>query len=144
MSGTEQQALREALDAEYAAVYAYGLIAAHTSPEQRRTVNEHTAAHRARRDATVDLLTGDGTSAPPAEPAYTVPVEVIDPASAAQLAIVVETDTTVAWRAVVERAATETTRRTGVEALTESAGRRASWQAASGAAPVSVAFPGQP
>ncbi|MGW5383014.1 ferritin-like domain-containing protein [Nocardia sp. NPDC003963] len=144
MSGTEQQALREALAAEYAAVYAYGLIASHTSPDQRRTVNEHTAAHRARRDATVDLVTGDGTGAPPAEPAYTVPVEVVDPASAAQLAVVVETDSAVAWRAVVERAATETTRRTGVEALIESAGRRAVWQAAAGIAPATSAFPGRP
>lgn len=144
MSGTEQQALREALDAEYAAVYAYGLIAAHTSPEQRRTVNEHTAGHRARRDATADLLLSGGGDAPPAEPAYTVPVEVTDPASAAQLAIVVETDTAVAWRAVVERAATETTRRTGVEALTESAGRRAAWQASAGIAPATTAFPGRP
>ncbi|WP_327150463.1 ferritin-like domain-containing protein [Nocardia sp. NBC_01329] len=144
MSGAEQQALRGALDAEYAAIYAYGVIAAHTSPERRRTVNEHTAAHRARRDATADLLTAGGADAPPAEPAYTVPIEVIDPASAAQLAIVVETDTAVAWRAVVESAATETTRRTGVEALTESAGRRAVWQTAAGIAPATVAFPGRP
>ncbi|MGW1741907.1 ferritin-like domain-containing protein [Nocardia sp. NPDC001965] len=144
MSGAEQQALRDALDAEYAAVYAYGLIAAHTSPEQRRTVNEHTAGHRARRDATADLLTAGGGDAPPADPAYTVPVEVTDPASAAQLAVLVETDTAVAWRAVVERATTANTRRTAVEALTESAGRRAVWQAATGIAPATVAFPGRP
>ncbi|MEU4842826.1 ferritin-like domain-containing protein [Nocardia testacea] len=144
MSGTEQQALREALDAEYAAIYAYGLIAAHTGPELRRTVNEHTAAHRARRDGTVDLLTGDGAAVPPPEPAYTVPGEVTDPASAARLAVVVETDTAVAWRAVIEHAGTELVRRTGLDALTESAGRRAVWQAAAGVTPVTTAFPGQP
>ncbi|WP_328397510.1 ferritin-like domain-containing protein [Nocardia sp. NBC_00416] len=146
MSGAEQQALRDALDAEYAAVYAYGLIAAHTSPDQRRTVDQHTAAHRARRDATVDLLTGSGSgvAVPPPEPAYTVPGEVTDPASAARLAVVVETDTAVAWRAVVERAGTETTRRTGVEALTEAAGRCALWQFAAGAEPATTAFPGRP
>ncbi|MGA6204761.1 ferritin-like domain-containing protein [Nocardia testacea] len=144
MSGTEQQALREALDAEYAAIYAYGLIAAHTGPELRRTVNEHTAAHRARRDGTVDLLTGDGAVVPPPEPAYTVPGEITDPASAARLAVVVETDTAVAWRAVIEHAGTELVRRTGLDALTESAGRRAVWQAAAGITPATTAFPGQP
>ncbi|MEU1985667.1 ferritin-like domain-containing protein [Nocardia sp. NPDC019395] len=144
MSGTEQQALHDALAAEYAAVYAYGLIAAHAGAGQSRTVGQYTAEHRARRDATVDALTGKGGTAPPPDPAYTVPIPVSDPDTAAQLAIVVETDTAVAWRAVVERAETETTRRTAIDALTECAGRRAVWQGIRGIEPATTAFPGQP
>ncbi|WP_459547203.1 ferritin-like domain-containing protein [Nocardia sp. X0981] len=144
MSGTEQQALHDALAAEYAAVYAYGLIAAHTDPDRRRMVGQYTGAHRARRDATVDLLTGKGGTAPPAEPAYTVPIPVTDPDSAARLAIVVETDTAVAWRAVAEYARGEAVRRAAIEALTESALRRAAWQTIRGTDPATTAFPGRP
>lgn len=144
MSATEQRALAEALTAEYAAVYAYGMIAAHAAADRRRTVAEHTAAHRARRDSTVDLLAGQRATVPPPEPAYSVPVPVTDPDSAAQLAVVVETDTAVAWRAVVERADTESTRRIAVEALTECAGRRAIWLSARGTEPATTAFPGRP
>lgn len=141
---TERQALTDALNAEYAAVYAYGVIAAHAGPDLRRIVSRHTAAHRARRDATIDALTAAGGTAPPPEPAYTAPLEVTDSDSAARLAIVVETDSTVAWRAVVERAELETTRRTAIDALTECAGQRAAWQTVRGTQPVTVAFPGQP
>ncbi|MFI5718370.1 ferritin-like domain-containing protein [Nocardia sp. NPDC051750] len=144
MSETEQQALHDALGAEYAAVYAYGVIAAHAGADQRRTVAQHTAAHRARRDGTVDILTGQGGPVPAPDPAYTVPIPVSDPDTAAQLAIVVETDTAIAWRAVVERAEAETTRRTAIDALTESAGRRAVWQSVRGTDPATTAFPGQP
>ncbi|MEU4315831.1 ferritin-like domain-containing protein [Nocardia sp. NPDC024068] len=141
---TERQALTDALKAEYAAVYAYGVVAAHTAPDLRRLVSQHTAAHRARRDATIDALTGIGGTAPPPEPAYTAPLEVTDSDSAARLAIAVETDSAVAWRAVVERAGVENTRRLAVDALTETAGRRAAWQSVRGTQPATVAFPGQP
>ncbi|MFD4401921.1 ferritin-like domain-containing protein [Nocardia sp. NPDC058499] len=144
MSGTEQQALADALGAEYAAVYAYGMIATHAGADQQRTVAQYTAAHRARRDATVDILSGRRGTVPPPEAAYTMPLAVTDPDSAAQLAIVVETDTAVAWRAVVEQAETDTTRRIGIEALTESAGRVAVWRSVRGADPVTTAFPGRP
>lgn len=144
MSGTEQQALADALGAEYAAVYAYGIIASHAGADQRGTVAQYTAAHRARRDATVDVLSDGPGPVPAPEAAYTIPLAVADPDTAAQLAIIVETDSAVAWRAVVERAETETTRRIAVEALTESAGRRAVWQSVRRTDPATTAFPGRP
>ncbi|MBF6348846.1 MULTISPECIES: ferritin-like domain-containing protein [Nocardia] len=144
MSGTEQQALADALDAEYAAVYAYGIVATHAGADRNRTVAQYTAAHRARRDATVDLLTDRQGPVPSPEAAYTVPLAVSDPDTAAQLAIIVETDTAVAWRAVVERAETDSTRRIAIEALTDSAGRRAVWQSIRGVSPATTAFPGRP
>ena len=55
--GPEQQALSDALRAEHAAVYAYGLIAAFSNPARIGDISADAAAHRARRDATIDALT---------------------------------------------------------------------------------------
>jgi len=54
MTTSDQQALTDALSAEYAAVYAYGIIAAYANHDRDKLVSESTAAHRARRDATID------------------------------------------------------------------------------------------
>ncbi|MFD6156601.1 ferritin-like domain-containing protein [Nocardia sp. NPDC060256] len=143
MTDAERQALLDALRAEYGAVYAYGVIAAYASPERGRLVAENTAAHRARRDATIDALTAAGVTAPPSDAAYTVPFPVNDPIPAAHLAATVETDTAVAWRSVVERGDSEPVRRMGVEALTESAVRLATWQSILGTNPPTIAFPGK-
>jgi aspartate/methionine/tyrosine aminotransferase len=143
MTEDERRALTDALNAEYGAVYAYGVIAAYASPERARLVAEHTAAHRARRDATVDALALGGATVPPPDAAYTVPFPVTDPIPAARLAVTVESDTAVAWRAVVERAASMAIRRAGVDALTEAAVRLATWQSILGADPPTIAFPGK-
>ncbi|MBA4856801.1 ferritin-like domain-containing protein [Nocardia farcinica] len=140
MTDAERQALLDALRAEYAAVYAYGVIAAYASPERAGLIAEHTAAHRARRDATADALRAAGADAPSPDAAYGVPFPVQDPVAAARLAETVETDATVAWRAVVEQGDSEATRRLGVEALTEAALRLAAWQAILGTP--SPALPG--
>ncbi|MBF6165734.1 ferritin-like domain-containing protein [Streptomyces gardneri] len=143
MTETERRALIDALNAEYGAVYAYGVIAAYASPERTRLIAEHTAAHRARRDTTADVLALGGATVPPPDAAYTVPFPVTDPISAARLAVTVESDVAVAWRSVVERGASMTIRRTGVDALTEAALRLATWQSILGANPPTVAFPGK-
>ncbi|MBH0775231.1 ferritin-like domain-containing protein [Nocardia bovistercoris] len=129
MTDAEHRAVLDALGAEYAAVYAYGVIAAYASTERTRLVAEYTAAHRARRDATVAALTAAGVPVPAPEPAYTAPFPVDDPIPAANLAVTVENDAAIAWRAVVEQAVSEATRGLGVEALTDSALRLATWQA---------------
>ena len=142
MTDAERKALLDALRAQYAAVYAYGVIAAYASPE-RRLIAENTAAHRVRRDSTIDALTTGGAGAPPQDAAYTVPFPVSDPISAARLATTVETDTAVAWRSVVERGESAPIRRIGVDALTECAVRLATWQSILGTNPPTVAFPGK-
>ncbi|MEV5838106.1 ferritin-like domain-containing protein [Nocardia sp. NPDC052112] len=143
MTEAERQALLDALRAEYAAVYAYGVIAAYAAAERTRLVAQDTAAHRARRDTTIDALKAAGVAVPPPGAAYTTPFPVNDPIPAANLAVTVETDTAVAWRAVVENGNSESIRRMGVDALTECALRLASWQAILGANPPTVAFPGK-
>lgn len=143
MTDAERRALLDALNAEYAAVYAYGVIGAYASPERTRLVATAAAAHRARRDSTVDALTAAGITSPAPDPAYTTPFPVDDPIPAARLAVVVETDAAGAWRAVVERAESDDLRGLGIDGLTESAVRLATWQAILGANPPTVAFPGK-
>ncbi|UVT25895.1 ferritin-like domain-containing protein [Rhodococcus pyridinivorans] len=141
--GSEQQALVDALEAEHAAVFGYGVVAAFADPARANAVAEDTAAHRARRDATIEALRAASVDPPVAAPGYTVPFPVIDAASAAQLAEQIESDTAVAWRSVVERARSEATRATAADVLTEAALRAARWRQSRGVVP-SVAFPGQP
>ncbi|WP_241384276.1 ferritin-like domain-containing protein [Rhodococcus sp. CH91] len=141
--GSEQQALVEAVQAEHAAIFGYGVVAAFADPARAEVVAEDTAAHRARRDATAEALRAASVDPPVAAPGYTIPFPVTDPASAAQLAEQIESDTAVAWRSVVERARSESTRTDAVGALTEAAVRAARWRASRGVVP-SVAFPGQP
>ncbi|MET8426620.1 ferritin-like domain-containing protein [Nocardia sp. NPDC004860] len=143
MTTTDQQALIDALSAEYAAVYAYGVIAAYANHDRDKLVAEYTASHRARRDATIDTLKASGATVPEPAAAYTSPIPVNDPIPAAKLAVTVESDAAAAWRAVVERADNPDVRRTGIEALTECAVRLATWQSILGTNPTTVAFPGQ-
>ncbi|MFD6395663.1 ferritin-like domain-containing protein [Nocardia sp. NPDC060249] len=141
---TEQRtALQSALDAEYAAVYAYGLIAAYANADRSRLVAEFSAAHRARRDSTVELLEAEGTAPDAPRAAYTPPAPVDDPIPAAHLAVSVESDCAAAWYTVVENANDEAVRAIATEALTEAAVRRARWQTILGSVPVTVAFPGR-
>ena len=142
--GPEQQALVDALRAEYAAVYAYGVIGAFSNPDRGDLIAQNAAAHRARRDSTIDILNAASVRAPEADAGYSVPFPVVDPISAATLAAQVESDTAVAWRSVIERAASEHARGTGVDALTECALRLGTWRKILGTAPPSVPFPGQP
>lgn len=141
---TDQQALTDALAAEHAAVYAYGVVAAYAAADRERTIAEYSAAHRARRDATADALRAAGVPAPASAAAYNSPFPVTDANSANRLAATVESDTAVAWRSVVERADSPDTRRAALDALTDCALRLTTWQAALGANPPTAAFPGQP
>ncbi|WP_405491931.1 ferritin-like domain-containing protein [Nocardia sp. NBC_00511] len=143
MTTADQQALTDALSAEYAAVYAYGVIAAYANHDRDKLVAEYTAAHRARRDSTIELLKASGATVPEPAAAYTSPIVVNDPIPAANLAVTVESDTAAAWRSLVERSSDDKLRRTGIDALTECAVRLATWQSILGANPITVAFPGQ-
>ncbi len=143
MSTADQQALTDALHAEYAAVYAYGVISAYAAADRNQIVADFTAAHRARRDATIDALKATGAAVPGPAAAYPPPFPVNDPIPAAKFAVTVETDTAIAWRSAVERAESEAVRRTGAQALTDCSVRLATWQKILGTNPATVAFPGR-
>jgi Domain of unknown function (DUF4439) len=69
-------------------------------------------------------------------------MEVDSPADAARLALRMEEDDAVAWRAVVEQATQEQDRAFAVGALTECAVTAAQWRRRLSVAPITVAFPG--
>ncbi|MGP4053758.1 ferritin-like domain-containing protein [Mycobacterium sp. 4D054] len=135
-------ALFDALATEHATIYGYGLVSAHSTPEVNYLVSDAMAEHRKRREAAVALLEERGVE--PALPAagYRMPSEVDTPKDAVNLAITMEEDAAVAWRAVVEQATDQDVRAFGVTALTECAITAARWRTIRGDTSVTVAFPG--
>lgn len=143
-STSVKSALAATLEAENAAIFAYGVVAAFSNPARVTEVATHTSAHRARRDALTAMATDEGATVAPAAPAYALPFAVTDAVTAAQLAAQIESDTAVAYRALVEQADTAELRGFGIEALADAAVRGGSWRAALGTAPATSAFPGDP
>lgn len=138
----ELTALTAALDAENAAIFAYGVTTAFIGPRNRGTVAEDVAAHRVARDQlNADLTAAGGTAALPAA-GYRLPVTVDDPESAATVLLNAEQTCARAYRALLEQAGTPALRRRGVDGLTACARRAAHWRGALRQSPVTVAFPG--
>jgi Domain of unknown function (DUF4439) len=139
-----QDAVQAALGAEHAAVWVYGLVSAFLPAAFDAPTREGMIAHRARRDATERLLAAAGATPRPAEPAYLTPQPVRDQASALAVLVTAESDSAVAWRAVLERTDDGGVRRAALEALTAAAVRAARWRKAAGESPIAPPLPGQP
>ncbi|WP_233161037.1 ferritin-like domain-containing protein [Actinophytocola xanthii] len=137
-------AVQAALGAEHAAIWVYGLVSAFLPEQFAGAVTDGANAHRARRDATELLLADAGEAPRPAEPAYVPPQPVTEQASAIAVLVLAETDTTVAWRAVLERTDDATLRANALQALTDAAVRATRWRRAAGESPAAAAFPGRP
>ncbi|OBB56281.1 hypothetical protein A5757_01955 [Mycobacterium sp. 852013-51886_SCH5428379] len=135
-------ALYDAVAVEHGVIYGYGLVSAHSTPDDNWLVSTCMAAHRQRREAAIALLEARDVAPPLPAPGYQVPDRLVDPEDAAKLAVQMEEDAAAAWRAVVEQATTSEDRAFGVEALTRSAVFAAQWTQIVGARPVTVAFPG--
>lgn len=135
-------ALFDAIATEHATIYGYGLVSAHSTPDVNYLVSEAMAQHRARREAAIALAVEQGVDAPLPEAGYQLPTEVDTPVDATNLAVGMEQDAAVAWRAVVEQATDQTVRAFGVTALTECAVTAARWRTIRGDTAVTVAFPG--
>lgn len=135
-------ALFDAIATEHATIYGYGLVSAHSTPDVNYLVSDAMAEHRARREAAIALLVGQGVDAPLPGAGYQLPMEVDTPVDATNLAVRMEEDGAVAWRAVVEQAGDQAVRAFGVTALTECAVRAAQWRSVRGDTAVTVAFPG--
>ncbi|GAY16729.1 ferritin-like domain-containing protein [Mycobacterium sp. shizuoka-1] len=135
-------ALFDAVAAEHAAIYGYGIVSAHSSPDENDLVSTAMAQHRERREAAMAMLAARSVTAPLPAAGYQLPMPVNTPTDAAKLAVRMEDDGAVAWRAVIEQASSESDRAFGVSALTESAVTAARWKQILGVAPVTVAFPG--
>ncbi|WNG89590.1 ferritin-like domain-containing protein [Mycobacterium sp. ITM-2016-00317] len=135
-------ALFDAVATEHATIYGYGLVSAHSTPDVNYLVSDAMAEHRARREAAIALLTERGVDSPLPAAGYRMPSEVDTPTDAVNLAITMEEDAAVAWRAVVEQSVDPSVRALGVTALTECALTAARWRVLRGDPSVTVAFPG--
>jgi len=138
------EALETAIDAENAAIFAYGTSTAFIGSADRGTVAEYIAAHRVRRTELDDALAEAGGQPRPAAAGYTLPEEMTGADSAATILLGAEEDCAQAYFALIDQADGAGVRRLGVDALTDCARRAAHWRSALGKAPVTVAFPGQP
>ncbi|MFG1929705.1 ferritin-like domain-containing protein [Mycobacterium sp. NPDC048908] len=135
-------ALFDAIAAEHATIYGYGLVSAHSTPDVNDLVSAAMAEHRDRREAAIALLEARSIDPPLPAAGYQLPTKVGNPTAAANLAVRMEQDDAVAWRAVIEQAGDDKTRSFAVTALAQCAVRAAQWSKVLGISPITVAFPG--
>lgn len=135
-------ALFDAVAAEHAAIYGYGLVSAHVMPDDNELVSRAVAEHRDRREAAVAMLNEQSVKVPLPAVGYQLPIVVNSPANAAKLAVRMESDCAVAWRAVLEQTESEQDRTFAGTALTQCAVMAARWRKVLGAWPVTEPFPG--
>jgi Domain of unknown function (DUF4439) len=141
---TETAAMREALAAEHAAVWGYGVVGAALAAEARGPATTAETAHRDVRDRVTALLDERGADPVQAQGAYSLPFPVLSPADAAALAVVLEDGVAAAWVRVLDQAAERSARELAVGFVGAAEGRAVFWRRTAGQAPVTTAFPGLP
>jgi hypothetical protein len=129
------------VEAEHAAVYAYGVLGARLDETRRRAALLAYDSHRARRDQLAAALRAAGGTPPAALAAYDITVTT--PAEALSLAARIEDGLALRWHDLVGAANDVALRQLGVAGLQECAVRGAQWRQLAGIAPATVAFPGE-
>ncbi len=142
--GTENAALGEALAAEHAAVWGYGVVGAALGPDAQPAAAASETAHRDLRDQVVLLLASRDAEIVDAEGGYALPFPVLSEVDAAVLAVTLEDGVSAAWVRVLDQAVESSTREFAVEALGGAEVRAVGWRASAGRTPVTSAFPGLP
>jgi hypothetical protein len=137
------EALADALAAEYAAIYACGVIGAHLTGAEATAVRAAETAHRARRDALLGQLSGGGATPAPPDPAYALPFVVTDQASALRMAVEIEERAGAIWRSALA-STTGDQRKAALNALVDCAVRATGFRRIAGITPATVEFPGKP
>ncbi len=135
-------ALFDAITSEHGVIYGYGVVSAHSSLDVNELVSASLAGHRELREEAIAKLTARNVTPPVPAVGYHMPFVVDGPTAAAKLAVRMEEDSAVAWRAVLERAKSGDDRELAVTALTQSAVTAAKWRGVLGVVPTTVAFPG--
>lgn len=135
-------AFRDAVATEHGVIYGYGVVSAYSEPDLNNLVSGAIHQHRDRRDAAIAMLAARSVTAPVAAAGYDLPIGVDKPADAARLAVQMENDAAVAWRAVVEQAREPADREFAVSSLAQSAVLAALWNRVLGNWPITQAFPG--
>jgi hypothetical protein len=141
---TENAALSDALAAEHAAVWGYGVVGAALAAAARQQAAGSEAAHRDVRDQVSALLAGRDADVVDAEGGYALPFPVLSAVDAAALAAVLEDGVAAAWVRVLDQAAERSTRELAVGVLGAAETRAVSWRVVAGQTPVTRAFPGLP
>jgi Domain of unknown function (DUF4439) len=141
---TENAALSDALAAEHAAVWGYGVVGAALDAGSRGQAGASETAHRDVRDRVVTLLAERDAEPVGAEGGYALPFPVLSATDAAALAVVLEDGVAAAWVRVLDQAVERTTRELAVGVLTAAEVRAVSWRSAAGQTPATRAFPGLP
>jgi hypothetical protein len=133
----ELQALQDALAAEHAAVYGYGVTGAMLTGADNAAARADWESHMTARDTLQAMIAVLGAVPVAASAAYQLPFTVHDADSARRLAAALEDGVTRAYLGLV--AVTDRTLRTfGALAMQEPAKRAAAWRGST------VAFPGMP
>jgi Domain of unknown function (DUF4439) len=143
-AGTENAALNEALAAEHAAVWGYGVVGAALGAGAASAAAAAETAHRDLRDRVTALLVERKAEAVGAQGGYALPFPVLSEVDAAALAVVLEEGTAAAWVRVLDQSVERSTRELAVEALSAAEVRAVAWRTAAGQTPVTRAFPGLP
>lgn len=136
-------ALQEALAAEHAVIWGYGVVGAAAADNILDRVGAAEQVHRARRSDTAARLRA--VDAVPVEPeaSYELPFDVVDPPTALQLAAELEDGCASAWRYLLGQTDDAELRGVALAALTACAVQATRWRRTAGVSPATVAFPGQ-
>lgn len=140
----ENAALQDALAAEHAAVWGFGVVGAALPSDLRPPVEEARATHRDVRDRVAALLDSRGVDPVAAQPAYALPFEVRTAPDAAALADTLEGGVAIAWAWVLDQATERSTRELAVGVLCDTEVRAVLWRGQAGRTTVTSAFPGLP
>ena len=130
-------ALQAALAAEYAAVYGYGVVGAHSVGAARTAALRALAWHQAQQGPLTAALTAASATPDAPEPAYALPFRVTGPATAVELAAHLEDGVAAAYADLVASSG-GADRLAAAQALAECAVQAARWTG------LSVPFPGLP
>jgi hypothetical protein len=136
-TGASIAALQDALAAEHAAVYGYGVVGAMLAGTEQASARADWTAHQFARDKLIAMLTKLGATPVAASPAYKLPFAVTGAKSAAMLAATLENGVTRAYLALVA-VSNPTLRAFAAQAMQVSANRATVWSG------TTVAFPGMP
>jgi hypothetical protein len=130
-----RESLTAAVDGRHAAVYGYGVLAAHLAEPRRQQAVDAMVEHDLAAETLVALLEAGGAEVPVAAPAYRLPSPVTDEASAAALAARLESSLAAQANDLVGSGEGEI-RSVAVDLLLQASFAAVAWGA------VPVAFPG--
>lgn len=136
-------ALQEALAAEHAAIWGYGVVGAAVADDVLARVRAAEQVHRGRREDAAALLRAAGAVPVPPAASYELPFDVVDSAAALRLAALLEDGCAAAWHYLLGQTEDTDLRGTGLAALTACAVQATRWRRTAGISPATVAFPGQ-